>query len=259
LRNEKRLEAEFKDVYALLNNVAAPYDVRQELFRMYRRAGKKIPNPETWLRHVACKLAEFRDVYDRMSGKVWAIGYRRLNNAAGADDVQQEVFGKYWKWLMAGAEIGNTDAWILVVALHAAEDEARRTDRRKKEQQKQEEQAEMGPTSNDDMGWRGERNRLLRNQAMINTIPSDDPSPLDSVLDAERLAAVRAALDQLPPDQRRVYLWHHRDGRTYAEIAQDLERTEADVKNLQRRASRQLRRTLGPLAPGEDNDQAPAG
>jgi RNA polymerase sigma-70 factor (ECF subfamily) len=76
---------------------------------------------------------------------------------------------------------------------------------------------------------------------------SRQPSPSAIVQRHELLLRIANAVDQLPGDQRDVFVHHHMMGTPVAKIARSLERTEKSVAGLLFRA----RKTLASLLPGE--------
>lgn len=85
-----------------------------------------------------------------------------------------------------------------------------------------------------------ERKRVVRRRAHADRAVSDllapQPSCQHEVIAArERLRTVKAALADLPPAARTVFLAHRVDGRSYSEIARDLEISVSAVeKNMAR-------------------------
>jgi len=57
-----------------------------------------------------------------------------------------------------------------------------------------------------------------------------DPDPVAATLRGEAMRAIRNALDQLPPAQRRLFVRHHLDGISAADIARSTGRTPGAVR-----------------------------
>jgi RNA polymerase sigma-70 factor (ECF subfamily) len=86
-------------------------------------------------------------------------------------------------------------------------------------------------------------------QVLLGTPPS---SPSEQAMRHEDFLALARALEQLPEDQRAVVELHHLQGRSVADIAQALERSEAAVAGLLRRGLKRLRQLLH-ADPGGDH------
>jgi RNA polymerase sigma-70 factor, ECF subfamily len=78
-------------------------------------------------------------------------------------------------------------------------------------------------------------------QALLAAPPS---SPSQQAMRHEDLLRLARALEELPEDQRAVVELHHLQGRSVADIAGDLGRTEAAVAGLLRRGIKKLRSLL---------------
>ena len=78
-------------------------------------------------------------------------------------------------------------------------------------------------------------------QALLATPPS---SPSQQAMRHEDLLRLARALEELPEEQRAVVELHHLQGRSVADIARDLGRSEAAVAGLLRRGLKKLRALL---------------
>ena len=78
-------------------------------------------------------------------------------------------------------------------------------------------------------------------------LAADQSSPSAQALANERLTRLADSLAQLPPDQREAVTLHHLQGRTLAELAEQMQRTEASVAGLLRRGLKKLRELMGDL------------
>src|SRR5579872_2552929 len=66
-------------------------------------------------------------IYDRYSGIVYGVALRVLGNAAGAEDVLQEVFLQLWRNARSfDEERGRLGAWLAVIARNRAIDHLRK-------------------------------------------------------------------------------------------------------------------------------------
>lgn len=76
-------------------------------------------------------------------------------------------------------------------------------------------------------------------------LPGAEPSPSRRLLAREEASRMLATLDRMPPEQRAILTMRHFEGRSHAEIAERLGRTEDAVRQAWVRALRSLRRELG--------------
>lgn len=77
-------------------------------------------------------------------------------------------------------------------------------------------------------------------------------SPLDRLIDAEELEQVLNAIAQLPELGRQVVVLHYLQQQEYAEIAEQLGKTDHQVRGLCSKALAQLRTILRPAASEPD-------
>ena len=75
-------------------------------------------------------------------------------------------------------------------------------------------------------------------------LAAEQSSPSQQAMRHERLLALAQALNLLPADQRQAVEWHHLQGRTLAEVAQDMKRSKGAVAALLFRAVKRLRELL---------------
>lgn len=155
-------------------------------------------------------------LFERHRARVHALCYRLTGDAAVADDLVQETFLRILKYRKGFAGRAAFTTWLYRLARNVCVDHLRgearirrRTDRARQEQPWQ----------------RGE-----------------DPIEFDY-----RLATLRAALYELPPDKREVLVLSRFEGLSYAEIADVCGTTEAAIKARAHRAMRELRQTFEKL------------
>jgi RNA polymerase sigma-70 factor, ECF subfamily len=78
-----------------------------------------------------------------------------------------------------------------------------------------------------------------------NTLVTAAPSPSRELVNAERSEAIEQALRRLPEVSRRAILLRNNERRSFAEIGQELGRSEEAARKLWFRAVERLRRDLG--------------
>jgi RNA polymerase sigma-70 factor (ECF subfamily) len=80
--------------------------------------------------------------------------------------------------------------------------------------------------------------------ALVQQLIADTSRPEEKAASAEEAAAVRLALARLPEDYRRVISLRHEQGRAFADIALDMDRSAEAVRKLWFRAIERLRKEL---------------
>jgi RNA polymerase sigma-70 factor, ECF subfamily len=154
-------------------------------------------------------LGEF---YDLLAGLVNALALRILRDAGEAEDVVQEVFVQVWRQAARyDRGRGSPEAWVCTMARTRAIDRLRA--------------------------------RLVRRRPAAEAPPPVTPAP-----NAADALAVRDALAELPPEQRRALELAYYEGLSQSEIAQRLNQPLGTVKTRMRTAMIRLREALEPIA-----------
>ncbi len=161
----------------------------------------------------------FEVLFERHGGPAFSLAYRMCGSRARAEDVVQEAFLSVWR---AGARYdqsrGSVRAWILSAVHNRAIDAFRRESLRAARSLDQDDVAE----------------RL--------------PAPELTEVEAERRAeaeCVRAALNELPEEQRHVIELSYYGGFTHRQIAELLSLPPGTVKGRMRLGLGKLRISLG--------------
>lgn len=186
------------------------------------------------LRHLRSgQIEALEQLYDRYSTLVYSVALRVLHDQGLAEDMTQEVFLRLWRRpRLYDPSRGRFVSWLMSVARNRAIDEQRRRARRLREEDAD-----------------GETIQTLQSADRL-----DDPAAVVALGD-ER-AAVRAAVEQLPPAQRRVIELAYFAGLTQAEIAEQTSTPIGTVKTRVRLAMRKLRDALDQMRP-QPAGQAP--
>ncbi len=165
----------------------------------------------------------FEAIFDRYGDLVYSTSLRVLRDAHLAQDVSQEIFVRLWRKPESYvAERGRFLTWLISVTRNRAVDEIRSRSRRlRHETASPEEQEREIPA--------GEAN---------------DPA-LNAQL-AEQARTVRAALTELPPEQRQVIELAYFGGLTQQEISDRLDQPLGTVKTRIRLGMQKLRAALAP-------------
>jgi RNA polymerase sigma-70 factor, ECF subfamily len=162
--------------------------------------------------------AAFAPLYERYVEQIFAYAYTLTRNRELAEDVTASTFAKALEDLPRFEWRGVPySAWLYRVASNLVARQARRP------------------------AW----SNLDAHQ------PVDDASPELIVEQRSREAEVRAAVAELPDDQRQAVLLRFGGGLRNREIAEIMERSEGAVKLLTFRAVTALRKQLGAPLPAE--------
>jgi RNA polymerase sigma-70 factor, ECF subfamily len=160
------------------------------------------------------------EVYRRFSRPVYSLAYRVLSDATGAEDVAQEVFLKLWRQPESyNPQRGSLGPWLLSVTHNRAIDVLRR--RRVRDEYQLPEALEF-------------------DQIVADT--AADPSDLASM--SEAADAIRRALSQIPDAQRQAIEMAFFQGKTHAEISEELGEPLGTAKTRIRLGMRKLRALL---------------
>ena len=166
-----------------------------------------------------------RTLYDRTSGKLYGVALRVVGNREWAEDVVQEAYLNIWR--IAGdyrAALSPPMAWMGVIVRSRALDFLRR---------RQSERADAA---------------LELDDAMAETIASDEPAPGDLLLASEQAHALNACLNQLETRQRQVVSMAYLRDLSHSELAAELKIPLGTVKTWIRRGLEQLRGCMARFA-----------
>jgi RNA polymerase sigma-70 factor (ECF subfamily) len=159
-----------------------------------------------------------RELYRAHGRLVYAVAYRVLGERGLAEEATQQTFVKAWRAahsFEAGRELGP---WLVSIARRAAIDIQRREG--------------------------------VRKSIPIESVPEADPAlrstqpPAEAVLDTW---AVKAAVAELPADEREVIRLQHLEGFTHEQISERLGIAVGTVKSRSFRAHKRLAQLLGHL------------
>ena len=141
-----------------------------------------------------------------------------LGNRDDAQDAAQEAFLKCWRARDTAATVDNLRAWIFRVALNTAKDMRR-------------------------SAWSRRVKPLIAEDTML---ASPDLAPDAAYEDREAVDRLKAALVELRPDEKEVFLLRQNGDLTYEEIAAIRKAPVGTVKTQMRSALIKLRKVLNP-------------
>ncbi len=147
---------------------------------------------------------------------LFSIAYRMLGSVADAEDVVQETHLRYERAIADGAVIESPKAYLSAVATRLAIDELRSARRRRENYSGQ---------------WLPE--------PLLTDDGDDDPALAAEQSDSLSMAFL-LLLERLGPVERAVFLLHDVFGYEHREIAQIVDRTEANCRQLARRARQRV-------------------
>ena len=162
----------------------------------------------------------FEDVYQEYAAAAYGIAYRVTRQDAISQEVVHDAFMALWRAPEAYDPVkGTLRTFLLSLTHHRAVDAVRREERLR-----------------------------ARNERAVNLSPPESEDPAEEVVEAawlgHRRKEVRAALEELPPDQKMVLEKAYFDGMTQVQIADHLEIPLGTVKTRTLAALRKLRAAL---------------
>jgi RNA polymerase sigma-70 factor, ECF subfamily len=163
----------------------------------------------------AGNLDAFTELVLRYQSLAWKMAYRFLGDAMEAEDLAQETFLKILEAASRYRPTATFRTYFYRILTHLC------IDRTRKQQ-----------------------------FTSIDDIPeASDPSLNhdESLIEKERQARVRTALEALPPNQKAAMILRHYEGLSYTEISQILGVTPKAVEGLIRRAGASLQARLSHL------------
>jgi len=152
--------------------------------------------------------SRFAELYEANVDRVYAYIARRVQDRAAAEDLTSEVFHSALANLGKFVWRGAPFAsWLYRIAAHAIADR-----------------------------WQQSRHNVRE------VLPENLPGGVEEI---ERRAILFQLVDQLPEDQRRVIVARFVEQKRIQEIAEEMERSEGAIKQLQFRALETLRGHMG--------------
>ena len=143
---------------------------------------------------------DISDVVTREQSRLRNFIRQRVPDPRDAEDILQDVFSELVEANRLVMPIEHITGWLFRVARNRITDLFRK---------KRPEQFGDAPVSSDDDEW-------LRVEELL---PSPDEGPEALYARSALLDELEAALDELPPDQRAVFVAHELEGRSFKELA----------------------------------------
>lgn len=156
----------------------------------------------------------FEALFDRHATVAYSLARRICRHERIAEDVVQEAFLSVWRGAARfDPSRGSARAWVLSAVHDRAIDAVRR--------------------------GRANDQPVVRDQHDVEQVAAPEPTETEALQRGEE-HRIRRALDQLPPDQRRVIELSYFDGLTHDQIAQLLELAAGTVKGRIREGMQKL-------------------
>ncbi|MEP6664243.1 MAG: sigma-70 family RNA polymerase sigma factor [Verrucomicrobiota bacterium] len=158
----------------------------------------------------------FASFYDRYSTVLFSVAVRILRDQKEAEDVLQDVFLQIWeKAENYKAHLGTPVNWTITLTRNKAIDRLRSSQR---------------------------RHRLA--EEFAGESESHSPLPQSGIIDTEKATMVRAAIKNLPTEQRQAIGLAYFGGLTQSEISESLNEPLGTIKARIRRGMLKLRELL---------------
>lgn len=158
----------------------------------------------------------FRDLFHSYVPLVQSVVAKLIGNTEAVPDVVQEIFLRIWLARDRLPDIENPRSWILRIVYHQSFNWLR--------QQKAQRKRDLV---------------LLEEIQSVSTLGTEEAAQFE-----ETSRIVQAAIEQLPPQARKVYLLNREEGLKIGEIAQQLQLSTQTVKNTLGRSVKAIRNYL---------------
>ena len=186
-------------------------------------AARPVSSPDTavWERRTVARLqagddAALREVFDQYGSFVFGLAQRVTANRSLAEDITQDVFVYLWtNSQRIDLGVGSLRSYLGVVTHRRSVDLVRSEESRKSREARD---AEKAPVAVTDIG--------------------------EQTVAVAQADLVRAALDDLPAEQRQIVIMTYLDGRSYREVAIELGIPEGTAKSRGRLALAKLAASL---------------
>ena len=158
-------------------------------------------------------------LYDRYGRRVFALAVRILSDSVSSEEVTQDIFMSVWRrGATYTSKKGKFTTWLFSIAHNRTIDELRKR--------------------------RRDRSRINDDIDDHLNLESGDISPAEATVAQSEYAKVRAAMENLPEEQKNVVELSYFKGLTQTEIATKTGQPLGTVKTRMRLALKKLRKAL---------------
>ncbi|ADQ80648.1 RNA polymerase, sigma-24 subunit, ECF subfamily [Paludibacter propionicigenes WB4] len=155
----------------------------------------------------------FASLFYAYKDKLYGFLFGMTKSDAKAKDLVQDVFLKVWQNRANMAEIDNFNAYIYSVAQNQAVDQFRKSSK-----------------------------ELFSNVELLNSQEADvTPDPVSALINKETREKIDEAVNQLPPQQKKIFVLHNEYGFKHHEIAEQLNISVSTTQNHMREALKNIR------------------
>jgi RNA polymerase sigma-70 factor (ECF subfamily) len=161
----------------------------------------------------------FEELVIAYQHRVFGVALRMLGSRAEAEEIAQEVFLRAHRALADFRGDARLGTWLYAIASRLCLNRLASADR-----------------------------RVARGDAALAEVPAAAPDAADAAEHAQRDAALRAAIAELPEERRIVLVLRDIEGLTYDEIAEALALEPGTVRSRLHRARMKLKDKLEPFA-----------
>jgi RNA polymerase sigma-70 factor (ECF subfamily) len=183
------------------------------------------------LRVAASDRRAFDELYRATSATLFGMVLRINRDRGHAEEVLQEIYITVWRQAPSFDRThGQVLTWLTTIARHRAIDSLRRRAAQPSTI------SHFGALDGSD-GGDGERD-------VLEHLPSDHPSPLDLLDDANRAHALERCMSQLSGEQRSSLALAYYQGLSHSEVAEHMSQPLGTVKSWVRRGLLSLRGCL---------------
>ena len=168
----------------------------------------------------------FRMLVDTHSRSVFRLAFRMTGNEQDAEDVVQETFLRAYRQLKNFQAKASFSTWLFRIAANYSLDLIRRRKRRQ-------ELSPMGRPNGD--------------TDLLQSVPSDRPTPDRLVLSGQFKERLDSAMDELSAQERTAFVLRHFEGLSIEDIGASLGTNGNATKHSIFRAVQKLRHSLAPF------------
>ena len=140
-----------------------------------------------------------------------------LNDDCLAQEITSDAFTKLWQSRQTLATEGSIKAWLYSTVRNASIDHLRKV------------------------------KRLRVSESGLQSATTIEQSVLHTIIESETIDHIIGTIGQLPPQCRRIFRLFYLHGKSYNEIAQELNLSPQTVRNQKQRAAKLLRKMILPL------------